>query len=146
MYSFFLKGKYFIFKIHPIEWYGSVYDLNCCFYIHCTFYNHNLSSTLNSRLLFHIIMGLPVPGTLAIQRRCDEQTWKDSRTSAGLFASITVTLLKYVIALKYWQLGNIYKSSLSSKKDGINLIFKHKRTVGINLSDPISLKIKNSLF
>ena len=61
-----------------------------------------------------------LPGTLAIQRRCDEQTWKDSRTSAGLFASITVTLLKYVIALKYWQLGNIYKSTLSSKKDGIN--------------------------
>ena len=67
-------------------------------------------------------MGLPVPGTLAIQRRCDEQTWKDSRTSAGLFASITVTLLKYVTALKYWQLGNVYIYTLSSEKDGINFL------------------------
>lgn len=34
-----------------------------------------------------------IPGTLAIQRRCDWQTLKASRISAGLLASITVTLL-----------------------------------------------------
>lgn len=32
------------------------------------------------------------PGTLATHSRCELQTWKDSRTSPGLLASITVTL------------------------------------------------------
>ena len=35
---------------------------------------------------------MELPGTLAIQSRWDEHTWKHSRTSAGLFASMTVTL------------------------------------------------------
>ena len=33
-----------------------------------------------------------LPGTLAMQRRWDEHTWKHSSTSAGLLASMTVTL------------------------------------------------------
>ena len=34
-----------------------------------------------------------VPGTLAMQSRCEEHTGNDCSTSAGLLASITVTLL-----------------------------------------------------
>ena len=33
-----------------------------------------------------------LPGTLAMQSKWDEHTWKHSSTSAGLLASMTVTL------------------------------------------------------
>ena len=35
---------------------------------------------------------MTIPGTLAMQSRWDEHTWKHSSTSAGLLASMTVTL------------------------------------------------------
>lgn len=56
------------------------------------------------------------PGTLAIQRRCELQTLNDSKMSAGLLASITVTLLAaWVLVQIHTKLESCVSSSWLSR-------------------------------